>query len=71
MKILKDSDMRVRLLIQKAAIIKAALLNANHVEELEVFERQFDINALMPHITGAVAETLKKSLEIWYQDYVS
>ncbi len=71
MKILSANDMRVRILTQKAATIKTALLNANLTDELEVFEQQFDIAALMPHITGAVAETLKRSLEIWYQDYVS
>lgn len=71
MKILKDTDMRIRVLTQKAATIRAALVTADLQEELEVFERQFDIAELMPHITGQVAETLKKSLEIWYQDYVS
>lgn len=71
MKILSQNDMRIRVLTQKAAVIKAALINANLDAELEVFERQFNIVELMPYITGAVAETLKKSLEIWYQDYVS
>ena len=71
MKILKDTDMRIRVLTQKTATIRAALVTADLQEELEVFERQFDISGLAPYITGQVAETLKKSLEIWYQDYVS
>lgn len=70
-KTLSRNDMRVKQIASKAAEIQSALILKGLDEELNLFMAQYDMDLIGDQITGHTAQTLLRSLEIWYQDFVS